>query len=253
MRNKYFLLTYLVVIAALLSGCAGAAAAQSSNQATENQPVDKVTRTINVNGSGKVYLTPDIAYVSISVHTENKDAAKAVAENNTKSQAVKDALTNLGIEAKDIQTTNFSIYPQQQYDPQGRPTGEINYVVDNSIYVTVRDITKIGEVLDASVKTGANSINGIQFDVVDRSKALSEARKLAVADAQAQAEELAQAAGVTLGAVQTISAAGGATPVPIYEKAYGGGVAMAAAAPSVPVSPGQMTLQTDVYMVFEIR
>jgi uncharacterized protein len=252
MRNKFYLLTILVVIAALLSGCAGAAAAQGMNQTTEDQSVDKVTRTINVTGTGKVYLTPDIAYVSIGVHTENKDATKAVADNNTKSQAVKDALINLGIETKDIQTTNFSIYPQQQYDQQGKPTGDINYVVDNSIYVTVRDITKIGEVLDTSVKAGANSINGIQFDVVDRTKALSDARKLAVADAQAQAEELAQAAGVTLGAVQTINTSGSSTPVPIYEKAYGGGVAMAAA-PSVPVSPGQMTLQTDVYMVFEIR
>jgi uncharacterized protein YggE len=252
MRNKLYLLTILVSIAALLSGCAGAAVAQSLNQTAGDLPAEKVTRTIYVTGTGKVYLTPDIAYVSIGVHTENKDATKAVADNNTKSQAVKDALVTLGIEAKDIQTTNFSIYPQQQYDQQGKPTGDINYVVDNSIYVTVRDITKVGEVLDASVKAGANSINGIQFDVVDRSKALSDARKLAVADAQAQAEELAQAAGVTLGAVQTINTSGGSTPVPMYEKAYGGGVAMAAA-PSVPISPGQMTLQTDVNMVFEIR
>ena len=114
MRNKFALLFVLVLIAGLLSGCAGAASAQALNQAADPS-TNPVNRSINVNGSGKVYLTPDIASVNIGVHTENKDAAQAVAENNTKSAEVKDALTGLGIDPKDIQTANFSIYPQQQF------------------------------------------------------------------------------------------------------------------------------------------
>ncbi|MCU0489131.1 MAG: SIMPL domain-containing protein, partial [Anaerolineales bacterium] len=138
MRTKFYFLTILVLVTAILSGCAGVAAAQSLNQASE--PSAANLRTLNVNGTGKVYLTPDIAYVTIGVHTENKDAAQAVSENNAGSSKVKDALTGLGVELSDIQTQNFSIYPQQQYDSNGRPTGEITYIVDNQIYVTVRDL-----------------------------------------------------------------------------------------------------------------
>jgi len=249
MRTKFYFLTILVLITAILSGCAGVAAAQSLNQTSESSAAN--LRTLNVNGTGKVYLTPDIAYVTIGVHTENKDAAQAVAENNAGSSKVKDALTGLGVELSDIQTQNFSIYPQQQYDANGRPTGEITYIVDNQIYVTVRDLAAIGDLLDTVVQAGANNIYGITFDVADRSKAQSEARKLAVADAQKQAEELAAAAGVSLGAIQSINTNVSST-VSVYEKGMGGGGAMPVAA-NVSVSPGQMLLQVDIYMVFEIR
>lgn len=248
MRNKFYLLTILAVLAGLLVVFAGGASAQST---TPTEPANTLTRTINVNGTGKVYLTPDIAYVTIGVHTENKDAAQAVSQNNTQATKVKTALIDMGVDPKDIQTQNFSIYPQQQYDQNGRPTGEITYIVDNQIYVTVRDLETIGDLLDTAVKAGANNIYGIQFDVADRSKALSESRKLAVADAQQQAKELADAASVSVGPVITINTTGYATPVPMYEKAMGGGAV--AAAPNVPVSPGQMVIQTDVNMVFEIR
>ena len=252
MRNKYSLLTILVVIAALLSVYVGSANARELNQTAEPQTTDKVIRTLNVTGNGKVYLTPDIAYVTIGVHTENKDAALAVSQNNAQAAKVKEAIIKMGVAPKDIQTQNFSIYPQQQYDPNGRPTGEITYIVDNQIFVTVRDLSKVGDLLDTAVKAGANNIYGIQFDVADRTKALSEARKLAVADAQLQAEELAEAAAVNLGPIQTISTYGGAVPITVYEKGMGGGAAMAAA-PNVPVSPGQMVIQTDVNIVYEIR
>jgi uncharacterized protein YggE len=251
MRKKFSFVTLFVMAALLLSACAGTAAAQSLTQTTD-QNQNQVNRTINVNGAGKVFLTPDIAHVTIGVHTESKDAAQAVAQNNTQATAVKDALNKMGIEDKDIQTTNFSIYPQQQYDQNGRPTGDITYIVDNQLYVTVRDISKIGDLLDTVINAGANNIYGIQFDVADRTKATSDARKLAVQDAQTQAEELAQAAGVTLGPVQTISVSGGQMPVPLYEKGVGGGAAMAAA-PSVPVSSGQMVLEVDVNMVYGIQ
>ena len=154
------------------------------------QGTEPSKRTINVTGTGKVTLTPDIAYVSIGVHTEGKDAAEAVATNTSQSQKVVDALKTFKIDPKDIQTTNFSIYPQQQYDNEGKPQG-ITYVVDNTVYVTLRDIDQLGELLDAVVKAGSNSINSIQFDVADREAALSEARQLAVDNAQKQAEELA--------------------------------------------------------------
>ena len=252
MRSKIILIIVVLLTAATLTAFAGMAAAQPSTAAAQSDTAQPPLRTINVSGTGKVYVAPDIAYVTIGVHTEGKDAAEALASNNATTEKVVSAIKAQGVEDKDIQTTNISIYPQQQYDPQGKPTGEITYIVDNSVYVTVRDLDKLGDVMDSAVKAGANTIGGVQFSLEDRSAATSAARKLAVEDAEAQAKELAQYAGVTLGPVQTISTYGIATPMPVYEgKGGGGAVAMEAA--SVPVSTGQMVIQVDVAMVYQIQ
>jgi hypothetical protein len=245
MRSKFFIILAVLLMAVTLTACAGVAAAQSDSSQT---PI----RTINVNGTGKVYVTPDIAYVTIGVHTEGKDAAETLASNSSTTEKVVAAIKAQGVDEKDIQTTNISIYPQQQYDPQGKPTGEITYMVDNSVYVTVRDLDKLGDVMDSAVKAGANTISGVQYSLADRTEATSAARKLAVEDAQAQAKELAEYAGVTLGPVQTISTLGLAAPVPVYEgKGGGGAVAMDTA--GVPVSTGQMVIQVDVSIVYQIQ
>jgi len=207
-------------------------------------------RTLTVNGSGKAFLSPDIAYITIGVHTEDKDAAKAVADNSAQAQKVAEALAAFNIDPQDIQTRNFSIYPRQEFDREGQPTETI-YVVDNSVYVTIRDLDQIGDILNAVVEAGANAINSVQFDVEDKSEALSAARKAAVADAKTQAQELAAAAGVELGPIQTINTFGGMPPVPFVE-GLGGGARLAEAA-SVPVSPGQLTLTVEVNIVYEIR
>lgn len=172
MRTKMYLIISLLMAASLLlSGCAGAALAQSSEPTTTNP------RTINVTGNGKIYLTPDIVYISVGVHTENKDAAEAVTANNAISKKVSDALTTFEIDKKDIKTSNFNIYPQQIYDQNGKVEG-ILYVVENSVSVTVRDLTKISSILGKVIEAGANSISGIEFDVADKTKALTQARKL---------------------------------------------------------------------------
>lgn len=133
---------------------------------------------------------------------------------------------------------------------EGKPSGEITYVVENTVYVTVRNLENIGKLLDAAVSAGANQIYGIQFDVADKSAALSEARKGAVANAQAVAQELAEAAGVTLGEIQTINIVSGGSPIPVFDNRGG---MLAAEAASVPVSAGQMVLTVDVSLVYAIR
>jgi len=251
MRNKLFwAIAGILVIGALVAGTRGIALAQTSTPTAQTSPSEQQpVRTISVSGSGTATLTPDIAYINIGVHTEGTNAAEAVSSNNTDSQKVIDALKSLGVAAKDIQTTNFSIYPQQQYDSQGKPTGEIKYMVDNSVYVTVRNLNNIGEILDGAVKAGANSINGVQFDVADRTQALSDARKAAMDNAKAQAQELAQAAGVTLGSVQSISISSGQPPIPFSQVK----AAPQAEASSVPVSPGQLTITVQVNVVYQIQ
>ncbi len=162
-------------------------------------------RMLIVNGTGTVTLTPDIAYINIGVHTESPTAADAVASNNTQTQQVVTALKNAGVDAKDIRTSNFSIYPNTQFDPQTNQKLGTTYVVDNTVYVTVHKLDTLGDLLDASVKAGANSVNSIQFDLADKSAALKQARDAAVKDAKTQAQEMAASAGVTLGAVQNVS------------------------------------------------
>lgn len=239
MRTKPILLVAVMLLALTLSACGPTVAAPQA-----------ITRTLMVNGSGTVYLTPDIAYIFIGVHTENADISEAVTSNNTQAQRVVDALRNMGVEAKDIQTSNFSVWSSQQYDPMtGEYTGVI-YMVDNTVYVTVRDLSKPGELLDAAIGAGANNINSIQFDVADKTEALTQARQLAVDNAEALADELAAAAGVQLGEIQTIAY----TDYPMYGYGMGGGGG-AQAAPSVPmpINPGQMQLTVTVSITFEIK
>jgi uncharacterized protein YggE len=248
-KKTVLILTGLLLAAMVLSACGPALSAQAAQATQTPTGSTAAPRTISVSGTGKTYLDPDIAQIYIGVHTEGADAAEAVAENNTQSQEVVDALRALNIDAKDIQTTNFSIYPQQQYDPQGQ-LQETRYAVDNTVFVTLRDLDSLGDVLDAVIEAGANSINGIQFDVADRTEALSEARKAAVADAQVQAEELAEAAGLQLGAIQHINTVGTGYPYPVFDGRGGG---LAAEAASVPISPGQLLVSMDVNVVYEIQ
>ncbi|MFZ5910715.1 MAG: SIMPL domain-containing protein [Chloroflexota bacterium] len=242
MRNKTLLLSAVLIAAFALGAC---------GPTTINQAAPPPTRSLNVNGTGQVYLTPDIAYIYVGVHTERATASEAVAANTAETQQVIAALKEAGIEDKDIKTTNFSIWPNTQYNPEGQQTG-VTYVVDNSVFVTVRDLDALGDLLDATVAAGANSINSIQFDVADKTEALKQARDAAVENAQVQAQELAEAAGVKLGEIQSIGFydSSAAPYIDTFGGKGGGGGAEAAA---VPIQPGQLTLTVTVSMTYEIK
>jgi uncharacterized protein YggE len=209
-------------------------------------------RTISVIGSGQVYLVPDVAYVYIGVHSQSDNVSAALKQNNEQAKQVSDALKALKVEEKDIQTTSFNIYPQQQYEPgTGNVTGTF-YSVDNTVYVTVRDLKQLGELLDTVVRSGANSINGINFDVVDKESALSKARELAISNARKQAEELAKLSGVTLGDIQYISTGTASSPMAKEMYGMGGGGGMASSV-QTPISAGQLVLSVDVSLTFQVK
>jgi uncharacterized protein YggE len=241
MRTKILVFTVLA-FAFILSACGPAA--------TINQAAQPVNRTLNVNGLGTTYLTPDIAYIYIGVHSEGPAASAVVSANKVQTQAVLDALKKAGVVEKDLRTTNFSIYPSQQSDAAGKPTGT-NYMVDNTVYVTVRNLDGLGALLDDTISAGANSINSIQFDVADKTAAVKEARAKAVEDAKTQAKELADAAGVSLGEIQSISFYDN-SPVPMAEGKGGGGGATMASAP-VSIQPGQLTISVTVSATYTIK
>ncbi|HAV78931.1 MAG TPA: SIMPL domain-containing protein [Anaerolineae bacterium] len=241
--NKKVLIVSIVALAALLVSACG--------PTTVNQAAPLPVRTINVSGAGTANLVPDIAYIYLGVNTQKPSAAEAVEENNVQVQTMIEALRDFGIDAKDIRTTNFSIWPQERYDPlTGTPTGEKTYVVDNTVYVTVRDLDKLGELLDTVIAAGANTVNSIQFDVADKDKALESARADAVKDAKVKAQELADAAGVELGEIHGIAFYDN-QPYPMFDGKGGGGGAAAEAA--VPIQPGQLTFTVTVSVTYEIK
>lgn len=245
---KKFVMFLCVITVLALSACAAPLGVPASGAGQGQQNVQPAQRTISVNGTGQVTLSPDVAYVYIGVHSQSANVSDALSQSNEKAQAVAGSLKELNVDAKDIQTSGFNISPQQQYNPQGELTGTV-YNVDNTVYVTVHDLQILGRLLDVVVRSGANSINGINFDVLDKSSALSEARRLAAESARSQAQEMAQAAGVTLGDLQTMNVYTSNPPTPVFEGK--GGAAMDAS--QVPVSAGQLILRVEVNAVYAIH
>ena len=179
LTNKLIPVLLALILGLALVGC--------TTSATEVVPTSTPPpRNIAVTGNGKVYLTPDIATISIGVHNENESATRAVENNNAQAEAVMGVLLDIGVEEEDIKISNFNIYPEQRSDDSVNPSSTV-YVVDNTVFVTVRDLNNLGSILGSVVEAGANSIFGIQFDVADKTQALSAARKLAVENAQVKA------------------------------------------------------------------
>lgn len=241
MNKKTMLFTLIAILAVSLSACASAAAPGGG---------DSNVRSISINGTGTITLSPDMAVVSVGIQTQAEDAQAAVDENNTIVAEITAAMAELGIAEEDLKTTNFSVYPNTRYDEQGG-IGDISYMVNNSVEVTVRDLEIIGDVLAEAVAAGANNIHGIRFDVSDREAAYAQAMELAVENARSRAEVLAGAGEVEIKDVHTISSYIGGGMV------FGGGrnmsFDMVESAASVPVSPGEMEIMVDVTVVYEIR
>lgn len=202
-------------------------------------------RTITVTGVGKVSVTPDLAYVTFSVETENAALQQAQGDNAARMQAVIDRLKASGIAAQDIQTTGYNVMPT--YDRDQQVTG---YRVANGVRATVRDLANLGPTIDAAVAAGANRVQGIAFDVSNKDDATKRAREAAVADAHAKAAQYAQFAGAQLGGVVTIVEGGGVIP------AMPQAVPAAGAAPSTattPIEPGEGTITVTAQISYEIR
>lgn len=241
MNKKHLLVVIALVMVLAITACQPAPVVPAGT-------TPPTTRQLNVVGTGRVYLAPDVAYVFIGVNSQSENVSEALTQNSAKATAIANALKELGVEEKDIQTSGFNIFPQQQFSPEGQVTGII-YVVDNIVNVTVRDLGNLGSLLDASVRAGANSINGINFDVLEKTEAISQARTLAIQDAQGQAQELASAAGVELGDLIMLNSYMSTGPIPLADQK--GGMMIQAA--EVPISAGQLLISVDVNMTYEIR
>ena len=200
---------------------------------------------VTVTGEATVEATPDMATISLGVTTEGQTAAEAMAANSKALQAVIERLKTAGIEDRDLQTSNLSLNPNWVGYDSGSTPKIAGYVASNMLNVRVRALDALGSVLDASIADGANTLNGISFELAEPRPAQDEARKAAVADARARATLLVEAAGGKLGKIVSITENSGyGSPMPMFKSD-------AAAAP-VPVASGQIGLQASVTISFEI-
>lgn len=204
--------------------------------------------TVSVSGVGIITTTPDTASIQLGVTVTQPTLAEAQSQASTQMQAVIDSLTASGVEEKDIQTSSYYVSVVQNYDSNGNPSEVTNFQVQNLVNVVVREIDNVGPVLDGAVAAGANTVYGVNFYVDDSSQATSDARALAVQDAEKRAQELAAAAGMTLGPV--VSIVEGYSSGPIYGKG-GGGLAAESAAPA-PIQVGTTTIQVDITVVYQL-
>ena len=206
--------------------------------------------TISTTGEGAASAAPDFVTVTIGVQSQSKTAGAALAENSKATAAVIDALKGVGVAAKDIQTAEFSVWPQNTEQPSraanGAALGVAGYIVSNRVTATVRDVARLGEVLDKTVASGANAINGVEFGINNVSRLLDEARKTAFADARRKAEIYAAEARAKLGPLIALEETGANAPV------AGGMTKEMAAAPRTPIELGEMRLSVVVNAQFEI-
>lgn len=239
MKKKYGLIIVSLLVFGLLAACAPFSKSSCGGNG----------RLMTVNGTGRVTIVPDIATVNIGVRTEADNVTEALDGNTAQANAIADALKATGVEEKDIQTSNFNVYPSDRYNPM---TGEIEgqyFVVENMVNVTVRDLASLGEVLSKVVEAGANNIYGINFNVEDREAAVAEARRLAIEDAKAKAELIAGDAGVELGELTNINVYEGSVPYTYFD-AKGGAFAEAA---EVPVAAGTLTITMECSLTYGIE
>lgn len=210
--------------------------------------------TITVSGNGESRATPDTAIVTMSVTQQEKTARESLDANNKAMTAVLDSLKADGIEARDLQTSGFSIQPVYNYsqnaDGSQKPPELVGYQTTNSITVRVRDLAKAGAVIDKSVSLGINQGGDIRFVNEDTDAILKAARQDAMKDAMAKAKELTEAAGVGIGRIVDISESiSNPMPVPMAM------MAKDAAAPerAVPMAPGENTYNVTVNVTFAIK
>lgn len=254
LSNRLF--TTIIVFVISIVGLAGVAA-YGIWDSVENE-----NDTLTVEGQGKAYMSPDMAYIDVGVTADAETSEEAVEEGSKKMENVTEALKSFGVEEKDIQTTNYSVYPKYKWIPLDQTNVEDGFTFSQSVKVRIRDFEKIGEGLAEVTKAGANLVGGVYFDIENNEKVKAEARKKAVEDARKKAEAISEETGIRLGKVVNFWESGGDV---FYGKGGGGmayqeerAMSMDAALPTANIappviSPGEQEVIMSVSLTYEIR
>ena len=205
------------------------------------------TRQITVTGQAEIAAVPDMAIISMGVTQQATVAKDAVDALSVDMAGVLARLAELGVEQRDMQTSQLSLNPiwEEHRSNGAEPRRIVGFVASSRVSLRVRDLGALGGLLDAVLEDGANRFSGLRFGVQEPEPLEAEARKAAVRDAVARATQLAEAAGVTLGAVRDIRESGGPGAPMMMEMA-------GARSNGVPVAAGEVSIGSQVTVIFDI-
>lgn len=235
------------LVAALALGlAAGALGGCTKVVTTPTTPAGAAANTVAASGTGTAQATPDTAEMNFGVMVASDNPKKALNDASTAAEKIAAALKKAGVDDKDIQTRDVSVYPETSY--KGGRDVVTGYRATLSVQAKIRDIGTLGDVINAGNNAGANSINGPTFTVADPAPTRAKAIEKAVADARKSAEAMAKAGGKSVGAVLSMSSSDvAAQPMPYAADALG------ARMKSVPIQPGQLDVTSNVTVVFELK
>ena len=216
--------------------------------------VDSENR-ITVSGTGKVYIKPDLALTSFSVITEAKTIAEALSQNTEQMNQIISFIKGQGVEDKDLKTTDFNIYPRYEWEEKTEippyPSGKrvlVGYEVRQSLQVKIRELTKIGEIIQGATDSGANQVGSLQFTVDDQDELKNQAREKAIEQAKEKAKELASQLGIKLVRITNFNESGIVPRTYLLEESE---AIMGAGAPEIEI--GETKIEVTVTLTYEIK
>jgi uncharacterized protein YggE len=214
---------------------------------------EPVPRTVSVSGQGEVSAEPDLAHVTLGVQARRPTMAEARKEVATTVDRVLALCKDLKIEPKYVNATRVQVQPDYSWDERNRKQVLLGYIVSRDVQVELRDLDQLGPLIERAVSAGVNQVSDPVLDSTQRKQLERQAMTLAVQDARLNAETLAQAAGVGLGAVRTISASGAPPVMPMYRsKMVMADAAAAPPAPEASYQPGEMKFSTSVSAEYDL-
>jgi len=217
--------------------------------------------TITVNATGEIYVKPDLALATFSVVNEAKTVGVAMEENTKNMNAVVDFIKGIGVEDRDLKTTSFSIYPRYEwiksavypYYPSGGERVLVSYEVRQSLQVKVRDLAKVGEIIQGATESGANQVGELQFTVDDQEKVRNQARALAIEKAKQKATDLSEQLGIKLVKIKSFNESSVAPRYYALEKSMVVGMGGAEDSVIPQIETGENKIEVSVYITYEIQ
>ena len=249
MSNRLLLMSGAVLAAAALFAAPAARAQSPDGGAPMTMHAMVAPPALNLSAYGEVKTAPDMATISFGVVTEATTAAEAMRLNATRMTQVMAALRRAGIAERDVQTSGLNLSAQYDY-VQNEPPRLRGYQANNRVTVIINDLDAVGTTADAVVAAGVNQIDGISFGLKDPTTAENQARQLAVRNLQAKASLYAQALGVGLGGIRSLSEGGGYSPQPV--PMYAVRAESMDSGSSTPVAAGQLTVRIDITGVYDL-
>ncbi|MGI8664081.1 MAG: SIMPL domain-containing protein [Acidimicrobiales bacterium] len=243
----------LIAVASFAVGCGGSspAAVGTSSSSARASDVGSTPAGITVEATGHGKGVPDLLSVSLNVHSEGGNAQDTLGVNNEQAQRVLDTAKTAGVADDDVQTTNVSVAPRYDNPSSGVAPRIVGYSADESFDVRLRDTASAGTTIDQLSAIGDRvQILGVRFSIDDDTNVLASARDEAVARAKTKAEQLAKAAGLSLGAVRAITEV--VPNASAYDNGFSRGAAAGATSSAVPLAPGSQERSITVRVVFDL-